>query len=274
MPPRRAACAAATGWCSRRGRRRACGLAAERECQAVGADTLVVPTDVADPAAVVALFTSAVERFGLVDAVVHSVTVVAYGRFEEDTGGRLRPGHRHHAEPAPQTWPGRRSALFRTQGRRADGAVGSLLGKIAVPVHGASYVTAKWALAGADPLAADRGPGDAGRATSAWCPRAPSTPRSICLRPATYQGRGRPAPAAVHPPGEGGPGGPWRALDAAAQEIPRSASPTRWSSSASGRLSSGRTTLLVPPLMRLGGLTRAPARGPTTATSSSPRPGG
>jgi NAD(P)-dependent dehydrogenase (short-subunit alcohol dehydrogenase family) len=52
-------------------------LAADRECRATGADTLVVPTDVADAAAVDVLLAATAERFGRIDAVVHSVTVVA-----------------------------------------------------------------------------------------------------------------------------------------------------------------------------------------------------
>ena len=52
-------------------------LAADRECRATGADTLVVPTDVADAAAVDVLLAATAERFGQIDAVVHSVTVVA-----------------------------------------------------------------------------------------------------------------------------------------------------------------------------------------------------
>ena len=43
----------------------------------------MVPTDVTDGAAVDGLVAAAVDRFGRLDAVVHSVTVVAYGRFDE-----------------------------------------------------------------------------------------------------------------------------------------------------------------------------------------------
>ena len=55
----------------------------ERDCAGRGATVLVVPTDVADTAAVDALFAAAVERFGRVDAVVHAAAVVAYGRLED-----------------------------------------------------------------------------------------------------------------------------------------------------------------------------------------------
>ena len=55
----------------------------ERDCVRQGATVLVVPTDVADTAAVGALFAAALERFGRVDAVVHSAAVVAYGRLED-----------------------------------------------------------------------------------------------------------------------------------------------------------------------------------------------
>ena len=65
---------------------------AEQECRAAGAQTLVLTTDVADQAAVDALLAAAVARFGRVDAVVHSVTVVADGRFEDVPAAAFDPG--------------------------------------------------------------------------------------------------------------------------------------------------------------------------------------
>ena len=70
------------GWSSPRARAQALAEV-ERDCAGQGATVLVVPTDVADTAAVEALFAAAVERFGRVDAVVHSAAVVAYGRLED-----------------------------------------------------------------------------------------------------------------------------------------------------------------------------------------------
>jgi NAD(P)-dependent dehydrogenase (short-subunit alcohol dehydrogenase family) len=57
--------------------------AAELECNVFGVETLVVPTDVGDGAAVDALFDAAVARFGRIDAVVNTAAAVAYGRFED-----------------------------------------------------------------------------------------------------------------------------------------------------------------------------------------------
>lgn len=119
---------------------------AERECREAGGEALAVPTDVTDAAAVDALLAAATERFGRVDAVVHSVTVVAYGRFEEVPAEVFD-------QVIAATFTGTanvaRSAL-RTF-KAGDGGhlvvVGSLLGKIAVPLM-SSYVAAKWGLHG------------------------------------------------------------------------------------------------------------------------------
>lgn len=116
------------------------------ECRSRGAVALVVPTDVCDADAVDALFASAVDEFGRIDAVVHAAAVLAYGRFED--------------VPA-EVWEGviattltgaanvARSSLlqFQRQVRGSLVVVGSVVGKIAVPWM-SSYVTAKWALHG------------------------------------------------------------------------------------------------------------------------------
>jgi len=121
-------------------------LAAEAECRARGAETLVVPTDVADPDAVEKLLTAAAEHFGRVDAVVHSVTVMAYGRFTDlpapvfdQVIAVTLTGAANVARTALRTFQG--------QGGGNLVVVGSLLGKIAVP-YMSSYVTAKWGLHG------------------------------------------------------------------------------------------------------------------------------
>lgn len=55
-----------------------------KECLDRGAqDVLVCPADVGDRAAVERVFATAEERYGGLDAVVHSAAVVAYGRFED-----------------------------------------------------------------------------------------------------------------------------------------------------------------------------------------------
>lgn len=55
-----------------------------KECLDRGAgDVLVCPADVGDRAAVERAFAAAEERYGGLDAVVHSAAVVAYGRFQD-----------------------------------------------------------------------------------------------------------------------------------------------------------------------------------------------
>jgi NAD(P)-dependent dehydrogenase (short-subunit alcohol dehydrogenase family) len=118
----------------------------ERDCARQGATALVVPTDVSDPAAVEALFAAAVERFGRVDAVVHSAAVVAYGRLEDVPDEVF-----DHALEVNFLGTVRvaRTALrlFRTQGGGRLVLVGSLLGKIATP-YKSSYVAGKWGVHG------------------------------------------------------------------------------------------------------------------------------
>ncbi len=118
----------------------------ERDCARQGATVLVVPTDVADTAAVVALFAAAVERFGRVDAVVHAAAVVAYGRLEDVPDEVF-----DHALNVNLIGTARvaRTALrlFRDQGGGRLVLVGSLLGKIATP-YMSSYVAGKWGVHG------------------------------------------------------------------------------------------------------------------------------
>jgi NAD(P)-dependent dehydrogenase (short-subunit alcohol dehydrogenase family) len=52
------------------------------QCSRLGAQTLVVPTDVADAKAVRALAAAALRRFGGIDVWVNNVGVGAVGRFE------------------------------------------------------------------------------------------------------------------------------------------------------------------------------------------------
>lgn len=52
-------------------------------CEGLGADTLVVPTDVTDPAAMRALADAAIERFGAIDVWINNAGVGVVGRFDE-----------------------------------------------------------------------------------------------------------------------------------------------------------------------------------------------
>ncbi|SDP36909.1 Short-chain dehydrogenase [Nakamurella panacisegetis] len=120
---------------------------AAARCVRLGAPTLVVEADVGDSAAVDAAFTVAAERFGRIDAVVNTAAAVAYGRFADvpvevfdkaittnllGTANVARAALRHFGRR-----PGRGDLVL----------VGSLLGKIAVPMM-SSYVTGKWGVQG------------------------------------------------------------------------------------------------------------------------------
>lgn len=117
------------------------------QCRARGARALVAPTDVGEAEQVEALFASAREEFGRVDAVTHGAAVLAYGRFEdvpaEVWDGVIKTTLMGSANVA-------RAALHqfdRQGGRGRLVVVSSVVGKIAVPWM-SSYVTAKWALQG------------------------------------------------------------------------------------------------------------------------------
>jgi NAD(P)-dependent dehydrogenase (short-subunit alcohol dehydrogenase family) len=170
--------------------------AAERECRAAGAETLVVPTDVAHQDQVDALLAAAVERFGRIDAVVHSVTVVAYGRFEEVPAAAF---DRVIATTLTGTANVSRSALraFRDQGGGKLVLVGSLLGKIVTP-YMSSYVTAKWAIQGLARTLQIEARETPGIEISLVSPGGVDTP--VYHQAAGYSGRdGRPPPP-VDPP--------------------------------------------------------------------------
>lgn len=118
-----------------------------QECVGRGAlDVLVVPTDVGDREAVDALFDAAAERFGQVDAVVHSATVLAYGTFEDvppDVFDRIITtnvtGTTNVARRALQR--------FSEQGGGSLVVVGSVLAKITTP-YMSSYCMSKWDIHG------------------------------------------------------------------------------------------------------------------------------
>lgn len=114
------------------------------ECEAEGAESLVVATDVGDAAAVDALFEAATSRFGRVDAVVHSAAVLAYGRFEDvpaEVFNRVQTTNIHGTGNVART----ALRLFRRQGHGHLVVLGSVVGKIATPLL-SSYSTSKWAI--------------------------------------------------------------------------------------------------------------------------------
>ena len=169
---------------------------AEQECRAAGAQTLVLTTDVADQAAVDALLAAAVARFGRVDAVVHSVTVVAYGRFEDVPAAAF---DRVIASTLTGAANVARSALqvFRQQGGGTLVLVGSLLGKIVTP-YMSSYVTAKWAVQGLARTLQVEARSTPGIDISLVSPGSVDTP--VYRQAASYSGRGGRPPPPVDPP--------------------------------------------------------------------------
>jgi NAD(P)-dependent dehydrogenase (short-subunit alcohol dehydrogenase family) len=241
-------------------------LAAERECRAAGAETLVVPTDVADAAAVEALLDTAVERFGWVDAVVHSVTVVAYGRFEDVPAAAF---DRVLASTLTGTANVARSALdvFRAQGAGRLVLVGSLLGKIAAP-YMSSYVTAKWGVHGLARTLQIEARQTPGIDVSLVSPGGVDTP--VYAQAASYLGRGGRPPPPVDPP-EKVARAILRALDRPRRDV--SVGVANPVIVLGFRAVPGAFDALVTPLMRLGGLTRGAVE-PHDGNVFAPRPFG
>jgi short-subunit dehydrogenase len=115
----------------------------EQECRAGGAaSVMVVPTDVGDDAAVGACFEQVLAQHRVVDAVVHSAGVVAYGRTEEIPAdvfdGVLRTNLVGSVNIARHALP-----VLRRQETGTLVLVGSLIGHIAVPSM-SPYVLSKW----------------------------------------------------------------------------------------------------------------------------------
>ena len=225
-------------------------LQTQRDCQE--GLTVVAPTDVARADEVDALMATAVDRYGRVDAVVHSAAVLAYGRFED---------------VPPQVFDATiqvtllgtsnvaRAALrqFARQGHGSRGSlvvVGSVLGKIAAP-YMSPYVTAKWAVHGLVRCLQIEARQTPGVCVSLVTPGGVDTP--IYSQAGTYVGRqGRPPPPVSAPE------------EVAAIIAARIQHPMREASIgvANGlrvfgfRFLPGVYDRLVTPLMRLGGLSR------------------
>lgn len=121
-------------------------LAAAAQCAQRGAETLVVPTDVADANAVERLAQRALERFGRIDVWVEAAAVVIAAPF-----GRERPEEvtRLVATNVTGTYFGARAALsvFEDQGSGVLVNIGSLLGLVPNPMVPA-YVMSKFAVRG------------------------------------------------------------------------------------------------------------------------------
>ncbi|RKT78809.1 short-subunit dehydrogenase [Terracoccus luteus] len=225
--------------------------AAARQCEAHGARVLVAPADVGDADAVDGAAEAALERFGRLDAVVHSAAALAYGRFEDvprevfdaaltttllGTSNVCRTALRH----------------FHATGRGRLVVVGSLLGSISTP-YMSSYVTAKWGVHGLVRTLQIEARQTPGIEISLVAPGGVDTP--VYRQAGTYlQRHGRPPPP-VDPP-EKVADAVVRCLERPSRE--RSVGLANGIVVAGFRLLPGVFDRLVTPLMRLGGIERVP----------------
>lgn len=225
-------------------------------------ETLVVPTDVSSAEQVEALLDAATERFGRVDAVVHSAAVLAYGRFADVPADVF---DRTLEVTLGGTANVARSALrrFEAQGGGRLVVVGSLLGKIATPYMSA-YVTAKWAVHGLVrclQIEARRTPGVE---VSLVSPGGVNTP--VYLQAGTYAGRhGMPPPPVVSP--ERVARDVVRCLDRPARDL--DVGPANLVTVLGFRVLPALFDVLVTPLMELTGLQRTVV-GPTAGNVLEP----
>lgn len=222
--------------------------AAAAECREHGADVEVVVADVLDDEAVDAVADRAVERFGRLDAWVHTAQVVAYGRFEDVPAATFQQvvdvGTHGSSNVA-------RTALrqFRRQGHGSLVLLGSVLGEIATP-YMSSYVTAKWAVRGLGRVLAVETRDLPDVHVSVVSPAGVDTP--IYQQAANHLGRGGRPPWPVDPP-EKVAAAVLRTLDD--HRARRAVGPLNALIRFGFEITPRLFDLLVGPLMRLGGLT-------------------
>jgi NAD(P)-dependent dehydrogenase (short-subunit alcohol dehydrogenase family) len=167
------------------------------EARAAGAAAAVVcPADVLDEEAVRAAVTTAVDRFGRLDAVVHAAQVMAYGTIEEvprkvfETV--VETAVHGTANVARVVLP-----LFREQEAGHLLIVNSLLGQVAAPLMG-SYIAAKWGQLGLIRVLQQETRDVPGISVSAVQPGGVDTP--IYFQAASWTGStGRPPPPVYSP---------------------------------------------------------------------------
>lgn len=114
-----------------------------RQCDVAGAaSTLVIATDVGDDVAVARCFSSAVDRHGRVDAVIHCAAVLAYGRTEEIPTDVFDAVLRTNVTGTINV---ARHAVtqLRRQQRGTIVLVGSIAGHVASPQM-SPYIVSKW----------------------------------------------------------------------------------------------------------------------------------
>jgi NAD(P)-dependent dehydrogenase (short-subunit alcohol dehydrogenase family) len=171
--------------------------AAAAEARAAGAAAAVVcPADVLDEDAVRDAVTSAVDRFGRLDAVVHAAQVMAYGTIEE----LPRKVFETVVETAVHGTAVVARAVLPVFRRQEEGqlvVVNSLLGQIATPQLG-SYVAAKWGQLGLVRVLQQETRDVPGISISILQPGGVDTP--IYLQAASWNGStGRPPPPVYSP---------------------------------------------------------------------------
>ena len=170
---------------------------AAAEARTAGAaEVLVCPADVLDEDALRGAVTTATDRFGRLDAVVHAAQVMAYGTIEEvprkvfETV--VETAVHGTANVARVVLP-----VFRQQEAGHLLIVNSLLGQVAAPLLG-SYIAAKWGQLGLIRVLQQETRDVPGISVSAVQPGGVDTP--IYFQAATWTGStGRPPPPVYSP---------------------------------------------------------------------------
>jgi NAD(P)-dependent dehydrogenase (short-subunit alcohol dehydrogenase family) len=167
-----------------------------KDCIALGAEALAVPTDVRDEPAVQALADRAVQRFGRIDTWVNDAGVIAYGRFEDVPSDVFRAvietnllGQVHGARAALR--------VFRRQGSGVLINLSSVWGRVTTPDVSA-YVTSKFAVRAFSECVRHELRGAPGIDVATILPQAVDTP--IFEQSGNYSGRSvRPVPPLFDP---------------------------------------------------------------------------
>ena len=171
--------------------------AAADEARAAGAaEVLVHPADVTDGEAIDSAVSTAVERFGRLDAVVHAAQVMAYGRIE-DVPQEVFETVVETAIHGTATVARTVLPVFRRQGAGHLAVVSSLLGSVTAPLMG-SYVAAKWGQLGLIRVLQQETRDVPGISITAVAPGGVDTP--IYFQGASWMGStGRPPPPVYSP---------------------------------------------------------------------------
>ncbi len=169
---------------------------AAAECEALGAEVLVVPTDVGDEARVEALAGAAVARFGRLDVWVGNASVFSYGTVEQTPSAVFREVLETNL--LGQVY-GARAALphFRAQGSGVLVVVASLYSKVTSP-YLSPYISSKFGLYAFAEVLREELRGEPGLRVVTVLPATIDTP--IYQRAANYTGRRvHPLPPVVDP---------------------------------------------------------------------------